>query len=338
MRQIVRVSIHEEPRGAVAIARHYIRDLIYGANDGLITTFAVVAAVSGGALSTRTVLIVGMANLAADGLSMGVGNYLSIRSHESALTAEGRPEEEASPARHGIATFLAFVVAEECPVTLERPLFIVMNTGAGSRDATSTEATVRGVLAQAGRRHEVWRAHDPRQLPLLTQRAVAQARQQQGIVVAAGGDGTINTVAQAVLKSGCPFGVLPQGTFNYFSRTHGIPLDTPEATRALLASRIQPVHVGLLNDRVFLVNASLGLYPKLLEEREADTQQFGRRRLVAVWAGGVTLLRGHRPLRLRLEHAGEVRVMHTAMLVVGNNPLQLQQPASQKCAPSSRGS
>jgi len=116
MRQIVRVSTHEEPRGAVAIARHYIRDLIYGANDGLITTFAVVAAVSGGALSTRTVLIVGMANLAADGLSMGVGNYLSIRSHESALTAEGRPEEEASPARHGIATFLAFVVAGAMPL------------------------------------------------------------------------------------------------------------------------------------------------------------------------------------------------------------------------------
>ena len=49
MTPISRASIHEEPRGAVAIARHYIRDLIYGANDGLITTFAVVAAVSGGA-------------------------------------------------------------------------------------------------------------------------------------------------------------------------------------------------------------------------------------------------------------------------------------------------
>jgi diacylglycerol kinase family enzyme len=56
--------------------------------------------------------------------------------------------------------------------------------------------------------------------------------------------------------------VLPQGTFNYFSRTHGIPLDTTDATRALLAGMIRPVQVGLLNDRVFLVNASLGLYPR----------------------------------------------------------------------------
>ena len=96
--------------------RHYIGDLIYGANDGLITTFAVVAAASGGALTARTVLIVGMANLLADGLSIGVGNYLSIRSHEGALAAVGRPEEEAFPARHGTATFLAFVLAGTVPL------------------------------------------------------------------------------------------------------------------------------------------------------------------------------------------------------------------------------
>jgi len=61
-------------------------------------------------------LIVGMANLFADGLSMGVGNYLSIRSNEGALAALGRPEEEASPARHGVATFLAFVLAGAIPL------------------------------------------------------------------------------------------------------------------------------------------------------------------------------------------------------------------------------
>jgi VIT1/CCC1 family predicted Fe2+/Mn2+ transporter len=112
----VRISIHREPNGALDIARHYIRDLIYGANDGIITTFAVVAGVTGGALSPRTVLIVGIANLFADGLSMGVGNYLSIRSHESARAAQDLPEEEAAPARHGIATLLAFVAAGALPL------------------------------------------------------------------------------------------------------------------------------------------------------------------------------------------------------------------------------
>jgi vacuolar iron transporter family protein len=113
---IMRPSVHIEPQGFVATARHYIRDLIYGANDGIITTFAVVAGVTGGDLSRRAVLIVGVANLLADGLSMGVGNYLSIRAHESALAAEARPEEESHPIRHAFATFAAFVVAGMMPL------------------------------------------------------------------------------------------------------------------------------------------------------------------------------------------------------------------------------
>jgi VIT1/CCC1 family predicted Fe2+/Mn2+ transporter len=108
--------VHREPTTALGIARHYLGDVIYGANDGLITTFAVVAGVTGGSLTARAVLIVGVANLIADGLSMGVGNYLSIRSSESALAAQDLPEREARPARHGLATCLAFVVVGAVPL------------------------------------------------------------------------------------------------------------------------------------------------------------------------------------------------------------------------------
>jgi VIT1/CCC1 family predicted Fe2+/Mn2+ transporter len=111
-----RLSLHREPAGPVAIAQHYIRDVVYGANDGLITTFAVVAGVVGGGLSARTMLIIGAANLIADGLSMGVGNYQSIRANESARAAQNLPEEESRPARHGIATLLAFVAAGAVPL------------------------------------------------------------------------------------------------------------------------------------------------------------------------------------------------------------------------------
>lgn len=113
---VARPSNHVEPRGTLQVARHYIRELIYGANDGIITTFAVVAGVAGGGLSPRVILICGVANLLADGLSMASGNYLSIRSHESVLEAQGLPEEEASPVRHGAATFVAFVTAGAVPL------------------------------------------------------------------------------------------------------------------------------------------------------------------------------------------------------------------------------
>ena len=113
----MRTSLHVEPSGAAATARHYIRDLVYGANDGIITTFAVVSGVAGGQLSQLAVLVVGAANLAADGVSMGVGNFLAIRADERAREAEGLPELERHPWKHGLATLLAFVVAGAVPLT-----------------------------------------------------------------------------------------------------------------------------------------------------------------------------------------------------------------------------
>ena len=111
-----RPSLHVEPRSIHGAVQHYIRDLVYGANDGVITSFAVVAGVTGGTLAPTTVLILGVANLLADGLSMGVGNYLGIRSDERVREAQRLPEQEAAPIRHGAATFIAFVTAGAVPL------------------------------------------------------------------------------------------------------------------------------------------------------------------------------------------------------------------------------
>jgi len=111
-----RGSLHVEPHSALGVAQHYIRDLVYGANDGILTTFAVVAGVTGGTLAPVTVLVLGVANLLADGLSMGVGNYLGIRSDERVREAQRLPEQEAFPIRHGLATFIAFVTAGAVPL------------------------------------------------------------------------------------------------------------------------------------------------------------------------------------------------------------------------------
>ena len=111
-----RPSLHQVPIGPTAIARHYIRDVVYGANDGLITTFAVVSGVAGGSLSTIAVIVVGAANLVADGISMGAGNFLAIRADERAREAADLPEQEAFPWKHAAATLVAFVVAGAIPL------------------------------------------------------------------------------------------------------------------------------------------------------------------------------------------------------------------------------
>ena len=205
------------------------------------------------------------------------------------------------------------------------PFYIVLNSGSGQNDTEATCREIADALTAAGRDHEILRVDDPARLGEIAREAVAQAQQNHGIVVAVGGDGTLNAVAQATLGSGCQFGAIPQGTFNYFGRTHGISSDAREAARALLSARVTPVQVGLVNDRVFLVNASLGLYPRSLEDREEQTRRYGRSRLIAAWAVLVTIFRGFRPLALELEHDGRTRHLRTLTLFVGNNRLQLEQ-------------
>lgn len=217
------------------------------------------------------------------------------------------------------------------------PLFIVMNAASGHRDATQTREEINSVLDAAGREHHFLLLEEGARLADVAARAVRLAREQGGVVVAAGGDGTINGVAQAVLGSGCPFGVLPQGTFNYFGRAHGIPQETEAATRALLGARVEAAQAGLVQDRVFLVNASLGLYPKLLEDREAYKAQFGRSRWIAMLSGLRTLLSEHRQLHLSIEHAGQARELRTPTLFIGNNALQLERLGFAEAAALERG-
>lgn len=204
------------------------------------------------------------------------------------------------------------------------PLQFIINAAAGSSDAATKREVIQSVLQAEGRRGDLHFC-SPIDLARVAHESAVRALPAGAAVVAVGGDGTLNTVAQAAHAVGCAMGVVPQGTFNYFARTHGIPADPTEAIRLLLRAAPAPVQVAGINDRVFLVNASLGLYPDLLEDREAYKARFGRSRWVAFVAACATLLRAQRRLRLHIEMAGTVRDVQVLTLFVGNNRLQLQQ-------------
>lgn len=205
------------------------------------------------------------------------------------------------------------------------PFFIVFNAGSGHRDADMERQAISRILEESGRAFEFLPCSDSEPMDVLARRAVALAKAREGVVVAAGGDGTINAVANAVLGNGCPFGVLPQGTFNYFGRDNAISQDTDKATRALLQGCISPVQAGKVNGRLFLVNASVGLYPQILEDREVWKAQLGRSRLVAFVSGIASVLQSRHQLRLGIESAGQTASLRTPTLFVGNNRLQLDQ-------------
>lgn len=219
-------------------------------------------------------------------------------------------------------------------LTGNEPFFMVMNTGSGRHDAQEIKDTIARVMQQANRRYKLMAVDDGSELIPAAKNALALAREQGGVVVAVGGDGTLNAVSQVVLGSGVPFGILPQGTFNYFGRRYGISQDTEIAARCLVDAKIQPVNVGLLNDKVFLVNASLGLYPQLLEDREGYKQRYGRSRWVALWSAVVTLFKAHRQLNVQIDLDGmqgdgnqghsKQRTLRTPTIVVDNNALQLE--------------
>lgn len=201
-------------------------------------------------------------------------------------------------------------------------------------DLDLLRAKLEGVSAL--REHDVvW--YIPRErgeIVALARQAADAARTGAGLVVAAGGDGTVNAVASAVLAAGVPMGVIPLGTFNYFSREHGLALDPEVAVQdmlqALHAGEMRPVQVGYVNRRLFVVNASVGLYPKLLAERERASQRFGRSRLVAVASAVWSMFRPAAGRRWRVVIKNHESTQdrrdeehRVTTLFVGNNPLQL---------------
>lgn len=96
---------------------HHIGDLVFGANDGIVTTFAVVSGVTGAALSTRVAVILGLANLLADGFAMGAGSYLGARSEQQLQHNQGVAREgQAHAVGHAAAIFVAFITAGAVPL------------------------------------------------------------------------------------------------------------------------------------------------------------------------------------------------------------------------------
>lgn len=91
---------------------HLIKPAVFGATDGIITTFAVVASVAGAGLSPSIVLIMGIANMLGDGVSMGLGDYLGERSERLVV----KDKKKNKVWQTGLVTFGAFVTAGVFPL------------------------------------------------------------------------------------------------------------------------------------------------------------------------------------------------------------------------------
>jgi vacuolar iron transporter family protein len=95
----------------------YLGEFVYGGIDGAVTTFAVVAGATGARFDNKVLLVLGFANLIADGFSMGVGSYLSTKSEQQLKAKRGESiQDEPSPVINGVTTYVSFILIGLVPL------------------------------------------------------------------------------------------------------------------------------------------------------------------------------------------------------------------------------
>lgn len=195
-------------------------------------------------------------------------------------------------------------------------LTVLLNPKANA--AAERKADVAALFRAAGSEAqivELQRDQDPA--------AVARAASARtSIVVAAGGDGTVSRVAAGLVGTPAVLGVLPLGTLNHFAKDLRIPLRLEEAVATVAAGRVGIVDVGRVNDRVFLNNSSIGLYPSIVEAREELRRQ-GYGKWPAFVIATFRVFRKYRGVVVRIAVDGRQEIRRTPFVLVGNNEYEL---------------
>lgn len=142
-------------------------------------------------------------------------------------------------------------------------------------------------------------------------------------VVAGGGDGTLSCAAGHLAGTGRPLGVLPLGTLNHLARDAGIPAEIEEAAKVIAAGHVREIDVAEVNDRTFVNNSSVGLYPDMVLLRDLEQERHGRSKRMAMLRASISSLRHFRRHRLWISAPGLEAPIRTPLLFVGNNRYQV---------------
>lgn len=196
----------------------------------------------------------------------------------------------------------------------------IINARSGTDDKQDVQRRLEEVFRANGIEARISLAHSGAQVVELARRA---ASSDADVIVAGGGDGTINSVASAAIESGKTIGVLPFGTMNHFAKDLHIPLDLEGAIQTIVAGHVVRIDIGEVNGRIFVNNSSLGLYPSIVQERQKQ-QRLGWGKWPAyVWAG-LAVLRRYPFLNVRLSVDGKELESRTPFVFIGNNEYKME--------------
>ena len=198
---------------------------------------------------------------------------------------------------------------------------LILNRDAGTLrtlDARAVSEELAGIFRAEGHDVSVVVATGEDAVAAIKKAAKAEGT---GAIVVGGGDGTISAAAAIAAESGTTLGILPLGTMNFFARSLGVPAEMKAAAVALAKGEVAVVDIARVNGRPFVHTLSLGLHPKMVEEREklAYSSRYGK--ILGSVRAFVRVLRGPRRFFVSIETDGKTVVRRTAGVVVSNNPL-----------------
>jgi diacylglycerol kinase family enzyme len=205
---------------------------------------------------------------------------------------------------------------------MREDVVVILNATAGAggesedRCGAEWQAQLRGAFERGGLAAQVVLARDGGEIVAAARAAVAAGARR---IVAGGGDGTINAVAAQLIGSDATLGVLPLGTLNHFARDLGIPLALPDAIQVIVDDHAVRVDAAQVNDRVFINNSGLGLYPDIVRDRERQQSRLGRGKWPAFCWAVLSALRRYPFLSVRLLIGGKQHARDTPFVFIGNN-------------------
>ena len=200
------------------------------------------------------------------------------------------------------------------PARAEIP--VVLNCRAGSQAATEMTDRLAAAFAAVGLPYKLLIAGEGEDLTDLARQALLS---RPPLIVAGGGDGTLNAVASLVVGTDTALGVLPLGTLNHFARDLHIPTELEDAVRTVAEGQVVRIDVGEVNGRIFLNNSSLGLYPSLVHHREQQQMRLGRSKWHALFWSALLMLRRYPMLNVSVTAGGDEMACRTPLVFVGNN-------------------
>jgi diacylglycerol kinase family enzyme len=168
---------------------------------------------------------------------------------------------------------------------------------------------------EGGRCHLFW-AGPGADLPAVAKTAIASGI---GRVIVGGGDGTISCVANLLVGTKITLAVLPLGTLNHFARDIGIPANLERAMDLSVQGTVRPVDVGSVNERFFINNSSVGIYPRIVKHRDQEMEKLGKPKWRALLSASWRVFERERVYHVEIAHEGHIKKQTASFIFVGNN-------------------